>query len=87
MHEKKEESLFLEVGSVVALGFCSPGTVVVHAAYTSLTDTAVMRSGRSVGFATTAHRPAFTALETAGQQGRTGFNTKISNLLNHTEIE
>lgn len=48
-------------------GVFSPGTMMVHAAYTPLTDPAVMRSGRSVGFAATAHRPAFAALKTAGQ--------------------
>lgn len=41
----------------------SPGTVVVHAAYTPLTDAAVMRSGRSVRFTATADGPAFTALK------------------------
>lgn len=46
----------------------SPGTVMVHAAYTPLTDAAVMRSGRSVGFTTTAHRPPLTALKRAGRQ-------------------
>lgn len=45
-------------------GVFSPGTVVVHAAYTPLTDPAVMRSGRSVGFTATAHGPTFTALKT-----------------------
>lgn len=49
-------------------GVFSPGTVMVHAAYTPLTDAAVMRSGRSVGFTATAHRPPLTALKTAGQQ-------------------
>lgn len=49
-------------------GVFSPGTVVVHAAYAPLADAAVMRSGGSVGFAATAHRPALAALNTAAQQ-------------------
>lgn len=49
-------------------GVFSPGTVMVHAAYTPLTDAAVMSSGWSVGFTATAHRPALTALKTGEQQ-------------------
>lgn len=42
----------------------SPGTVMIHAAYAPLTDPAMMRSGRSVGFTAAANRPALTALRT-----------------------
>lgn len=41
---------------------------MIHAAYTPLTDTAVMCSGRSVGFTAATHRPSFTALTKAAQQ-------------------
>lgn len=43
-------------------GASSPGAVMVHAAYAPLADAAVVRSGRSVGFTATAHRPALAAL-------------------------
>lgn len=41
---------------------------MVHAAYTPLTDAAVVRSGRSVGFTAAAHGPALAALKTTGRQ-------------------
>lgn len=53
-------------------GVSSPGTVMVHAAYAPLTDSAVMRSGRSVGLTAAAHGPTLTALKTAARQVRDG---------------